>query len=154
TVNGAARGTGPVRHPPSVATADAPRPREGGRTNPRREGRHRGAACVGNREPGDLPGSAAPEAPASAEGLLSSEEESGRRTMGGWRWARACLGPALSVASMAWGQSTAVELPPVDVPVPAAAPPPPESPLVRDPTGFTTVVDVESRHAEIPTVGS
>ena len=60
--------------------------------------------------------------------------------MGGWRWARACLGPALSVASMAWGQSPAVELPPVDVPVPAAAPPPPESPLVRDPTGFTSVV--------------
>jgi iron complex outermembrane receptor protein len=55
---------------------------------------------------------------------------------------------------MAWGQSPAVELPPVDVPVPAAAPPPPESPLVRDPTGFTSVVEVESRHAEIPTVGS
>ena len=40
--------------------------------------------------------------------------------MGGWRWARACLGPALSVASIAWGQSPTVELPPVDVPVPAA----------------------------------
>ncbi len=73
--------------------------------------------------------------------------------MGGWRWARACLGPALSVASIAWGQSpAAVELPPVDVPVPAA-PPPPESPLVRDPTGLTTVVDVGSRRAEISTVG-
>ncbi|HEY1333601.1 MAG TPA: TonB-dependent receptor plug domain-containing protein, partial [Myxococcaceae bacterium] len=74
--------------------------------------------------------------------------------MGGWRWARACLGPALSVASIAWGQSpTAVELPPVDVPVPAA-PPPPESPLVRDPTGLTTVVDVGSRRAEVSTVGA
>jgi vitamin B12 transporter len=73
--------------------------------------------------------------------------------MGGWRWARACLGPALSVASIAWGQSpAAVELPPVDVPVPAA-PPPPESPLVRDPTGLTTVVDVGSRRAEVSTVG-
>lgn len=73
--------------------------------------------------------------------------------MGGWRWARACLGPALSVASIAWGQSPAtVELPPVDVPVPAA-PPPPESPLVRDPTGLTTVVDVGSRRAEVSTVG-
>src|SRR5215470_1238782 len=72
--------------------------------------------------------------------------------MGGWRWARACLGPALSVASIAWGQSPAVELPPVDVPVPAA-PPPPESPLTRDPTGFTTVVDVGSRRAEVSTVG-
>lgn len=73
--------------------------------------------------------------------------------MGGWRWVRACLGPALSVASIAWGQSPAVELPPVDVPVPAA-PPPPESPLVRDPTGLTTVVDVESRRAEGSTVGA
>ncbi|HUM10832.1 MAG TPA: TonB-dependent receptor [Myxococcaceae bacterium] len=74
--------------------------------------------------------------------------------MGGWRWARACLGPALSVASIAWGQSpAAVELPPVDVPVPAA-PPPPESPLVRDPTGLTTLVEVEGRQAEVPTVGS
>ena len=74
--------------------------------------------------------------------------------MGSWRWARACLGPALSVASIAWGQSPAtVELPPVDVPVPAA-PPPPESPLVRDPTGLTTVVDVGSRRAEVPTVGA
>ncbi len=74
--------------------------------------------------------------------------------MGGWRWARACLGPALSVASIAWGQSpAAVELPPVDVPVPAA-PPPPESPVVRDPTGLTTVVDVESRRAEVSTVGT
>ena len=72
--------------------------------------------------------------------------------MGGWRWARACLGPALSVASIAWGQSPAVELPPVDVPVPAA-PPPPESPLVRDPTGLTTVVDVASRRAEVSTLG-
>ncbi len=72
--------------------------------------------------------------------------------MGGWWWARACLGPALSVASIAWGQSPAVELPPVDVPVPAA-PPPPESPLVRDPTGLTTVVDVGSRRAEVSTVG-
>ena len=73
--------------------------------------------------------------------------------MGGWRWARACLGPALSVASIAWGQSpAAVELPPVDVPVPAA-PPPPESPVVRDPTGLTTVVDVGSRRAEVSTVG-
>ena len=73
--------------------------------------------------------------------------------MGGWRWARACLGPALSVASIAWGQSPAtVELPPVDVPVPAA-PPPPESPMVRDPTGLTTVVDVGSRRAEVSTVG-
>jgi outer membrane cobalamin receptor len=70
-----------------------------------------------------------------------------------WRWARACLGPALSVASMAWGQSAApVELPPVDVPVPAA-PPPPESPLVRDPTGLTTVVEVEPRRTEVSTVG-
>jgi len=74
--------------------------------------------------------------------------------MGSWRWARACLGPALSVASIAWGQSpAAVELPPVDVPVPAA-PPPPESPLVRDPTGLTTVVDVGSRRAEVSTVGA
>ena len=73
--------------------------------------------------------------------------------MGGWRWARACLGPALSVASIAWGQSPAVELPPVDVPVPAA-PPPPESPVVRDPTGFTTVVDVDSRRAEASTLGA
>ena len=73
--------------------------------------------------------------------------------MGGWRWARACLGPALSVASIAWGQSPAVvELPPVDVPVPAA-PPPPESPLVRDPTGLTTVVDVASRRSEVSTLG-
>jgi vitamin B12 transporter len=73
--------------------------------------------------------------------------------MGGWRWARACLGPALSVASIAWGQTpAAVELPPVDVPVPAA-PPPPESPLVRDPTGLTTVVDVASRRAEMSTLG-
>jgi iron complex outermembrane receptor protein len=72
--------------------------------------------------------------------------------MGGWWWARACLGPALSVASIAWGQSPAVELPPVDVPVPAA-PPPPESPLVRDPTGLTTVVDVASRRAEMSTLG-
>jgi len=73
--------------------------------------------------------------------------------MGGWRWARACLGPALSVASIAWAQSpAAVELPPVDVPVPAA-PPPPESPLVRDPTGLTTVVEVGSRRAEVSTVG-
>ena len=73
--------------------------------------------------------------------------------MGGWWWARACLGPALSVASIAWGQSPAtVELPPVDVPVPAA-PPPPESPLVRDPTGLTTVVDVASRRGEVSTVG-
>jgi vitamin B12 transporter len=73
--------------------------------------------------------------------------------MGGWRWARACLGPALSVASIAWGQSPAtVELPPVDVPVPAA-PPPPESPLVRDPTGLTTVVDVASRRTEVSTLG-
>ncbi|HET9158681.1 MAG TPA: TonB-dependent receptor, partial [Myxococcaceae bacterium] len=56
------------------------------------------------------------------------------------------------MASIAWGQSPAVELPPVDVPVPAA-PPPPESPLVRDPTGFTTVVDVGSRRAEVSTVG-
>lgn len=74
--------------------------------------------------------------------------------MGGWRWARACLGPALSVASIAWGQSpAAVELPPVDVPVPAA-PPPPESPLVRDPTALTTVVDVSSRRAEVSTLGT
>lgn len=74
--------------------------------------------------------------------------------MRGWRWARACLGPALSVASIAWGQSPApVELPPVDVPVPAA-PPPPESPLVRDPTGLTTVVEVESRRAEVSTLGA
>jgi iron complex outermembrane receptor protein len=59
----------------------------------------------------------------------------------------------LSVASIAWGQSpAAVELPPVDVPVPAA-PPPPESPLVRDPTGLTTVVDASSRRAEVSTVG-
>ena len=95
----------------------------------------------------------APEDPATAEGLSLFGEESGRRTMGGWRWARACLGPALSVASIAWGQSpAAVELPPVDVPVPAA-PPPPESPLVRDPTGLTTVVDVGSRRAEVSTVG-
>ncbi len=74
--------------------------------------------------------------------------------MGGWRFARACLGPALSVASIAWGQSpAAVELPPVDVPVPAA-PPPPESPLVRDPTALTTVVDVSSRRAEVSTLGT
>lgn len=74
--------------------------------------------------------------------------------MGGWRFARACLGPALSVASIAWGQSpVAVELPPVDVPVPAA-PPPPESPQVRDPTGLTTVVDVSSRRAEVSTLGT
>ena len=74
--------------------------------------------------------------------------------MGGWRWARACLGPALSVASIAWGQSpVAVELPPVDVPVPAA-PPPPESPLLRDPTALTTVVEVASRRAEVSTLGT
>ena len=73
--------------------------------------------------------------------------------MGGWRWVRACLGPALSVASMAWGQSAPVELPPVNVPVPAA-PPPPESPLVRDPTGLTTVVDVQARRAEPTTLGT
>jgi len=58
----------------------------------------------------------------------------------------------LSVASIAWGQSPAIELPPVDVPVPAA-PPPPESPVVRDPTGLTTVVDVGSRRAEMSTLG-
>lgn len=74
--------------------------------------------------------------------------------MGGWRWARACLGPALSVASIAWGQSPVpVELAPVDVPVPSA-PPPPESPQVRDPTALTTVVDVSSRRAEVTTLGT
>ena len=40
----------------------------------------------------------------------------------------------------------------MDVPVPAA-PPPPESPVVRDPTGLTTVVDVGSRRPEVSTVG-
>ena len=40
----------------------------------------------------------------------------------------------------------------MDVPVPAA-PPPPESPQTRDPTAFTTVVDVGSRRAEVSTVG-
>jgi len=72
--------------------------------------------------------------------------------MGSWRWARAYLGPALSVATIAWGQSPQVELPPVDVPVPSA-PPPPESPLVRDPTGLTTVVEVDARRTEVSTVG-
>ncbi|HSP18937.1 MAG TPA: TonB-dependent receptor, partial [Myxococcaceae bacterium] len=58
------------------------------------------------------------------------------------------------MASIAWGQTpAAVELQPVDVPVPAA-PPPPESPLVRDPTALTTVVDVSSRRAEVSTLGT
>ena len=71
---------------------------------------------------------------------------------------RMAVGPGVSRAGVErgvdrLGQSpAAVELPPVDVPVPAA-PPPPESPLVRDPTGLTTVVDVGSRRAEISTVG-
>ena len=74
--------------------------------------------------------------------------------MGGWRWARACLGPALSVASMAWAQTQApVTLPPVDVPLPGA-PPPPESPVQRDPTGLVTVIDVAGRTTEATTVGA
>ena len=74
--------------------------------------------------------------------------------MGGWRWARACLGPALSVASMAWAQTQApVALPPVDVPLPGA-PPPPESPVQRDPTGLVTVIDVAGRTTEATTVGA
>jgi vitamin B12 transporter len=74
--------------------------------------------------------------------------------MGDWRWAPGWLGPALSVASIAWGQTpTPVELPPVEVPLPAA-PPPPESPVQRDPTGLTTVIDAEARRTEVPTVGA
>lgn len=72
-----------------------------------------------------------------------------------WRWARRGLGPAVGVASLAWGQSSQepVLLAPVTVPLPPA-PPAPESPTVRDPTGQTSVVDVSSRRAEVFSTGA
>ena len=72
-----------------------------------------------------------------------------------WRWARRGLGPAVGVASLAWGQSSSepVLLAPVTVPLPPA-PPAPESPTVRDPTGQTSVVDVSSRRAEVFSTGA
>jgi vitamin B12 transporter len=72
-----------------------------------------------------------------------------------WRWARHGLGPAVGVASLAWGQSSSepVLLAPVTVPLPAA-PPAPESPTVRDPTGQTSVVDISGRRAEVLSTGA
>ncbi len=72
-----------------------------------------------------------------------------------WRWARRGLGPALGVASLAWGQSSSepVLLSPVTVPLPPA-PPAPESPTVRDPTGQTSVVDISGRRAEVLSTGA
>jgi vitamin B12 transporter len=71
-----------------------------------------------------------------------------------WRWARRGLGPAVGVASLAWGQSSSepVQLAPVTVPLPPL-PPAPESPTVRDPTGQTTVVDISGRRAEVFSTG-
>jgi vitamin B12 transporter len=72
-----------------------------------------------------------------------------------WRWARRGLGPALGVVSLAWGQSSSepVLLAPVNVPLPSA-PPAPESPTVRDPTGQTSVVDISGRRAEVLSTGA
>ena len=72
-----------------------------------------------------------------------------------WRWARHGLGPAMGVASLAWGQSSSepVLLAPVTVPLPPS-PPAPESPTVRDPTGQTSVVDISGRRAEVLSTGA
>jgi vitamin B12 transporter len=72
-----------------------------------------------------------------------------------WRWARRGLGPAVGVASLAWGQSSSdpVLLAPVTVPLPPA-PPAPESPTVRDPTGQTSVVDISGRRGEVFSTGA
>jgi vitamin B12 transporter len=72
-----------------------------------------------------------------------------------WRWARRGLGPAVGVASLAWGQSSSepLLLAPVTVPLPPA-PPAPESPSVRDPTGQTSVVDISGRRAEVLSTGA
>ena len=67
-----------------------------------------------------------------------------------WQWARRGLGPAMGVASLAWGQSSTapVLLPPVSVPLPPLSPSP-ESPSVRDPTGQTSVVELAGRRGEV-----
>ncbi len=72
-----------------------------------------------------------------------------------WRWARRGLGPALGMASLAWGQSSSepVLLPPVTVPLPPA-PAVPESPSQRDPTGQTSVVELSGRRAELLSTGA
>ncbi len=72
-----------------------------------------------------------------------------------WRWARRGLGPALGMASLAWGQSSSepLLLAPVTVPLPPA-PPAPESPAQRDPTGQTSVVDLAGRRAEVLSTGA
>ncbi len=72
-----------------------------------------------------------------------------------WRWARCGLGPALGMASLAWGQSSSgpVLLAPVTVPLPPA-PPSPESPSQRDPTGQTSVVDMAGRRSEVLSTGA
>jgi iron complex outermembrane receptor protein len=55
---------------------------------------------------------------------------------------------------MAWAQTQApLVLPPVDVPL-SGAPPPPESPVQRDPTGLVTVVDAAARSTEVTSVGA
>jgi len=72
-----------------------------------------------------------------------------------WRWARRGLGPALGMASLAWGQSSSepLLLAPVTVPLPPA-PPSPESPSQRDPTGQTSVVELSGRRAEVLSTGA
>ena len=74
--------------------------------------------------------------------------------MGFWHWARWGLGPAVGVASLAWGQSSPapVLLPPVTVPLPPSQPAP-ESPSQRDPTGQSSVVELGGRRGEVLTTG-